>query len=70
MIILATVASIETSFSKLKLLNLYFISTMSQEKLNDLEIIVIETNMLGNIDCEKLMNNFTAKTAMRASRFL
>ena len=45
--IFLTVASVETSFSKLKLLNSYLRSTISQEKLNDLEMIDFENNIFG-----------------------
>ena len=41
-----TVASTERSFSKLKLLKSYLRSSMSRERLNDLEILCIEKNML------------------------
>ena len=41
-----TVASTKRSFSKLKLLKSYLRSSMSQERLNDLEILCIEKNML------------------------
>lgn len=41
-----TIASIEISFSKLKLLKLYLKSTTSQEILNGLSVIVIENNIL------------------------
>ena len=40
--ILVTVASAERSFSKLKLIKFYLRSTMSQEKLNGLTILLIE----------------------------
>ena len=40
--ILVTIASAKRSFSKLKLIKFYLRSTMSQEKLNGLNILLIE----------------------------
>ena len=41
-----TVASAERSFSKLKLLKSYLCSTMIQERLNDLTMIALESDIL------------------------
>ncbi|XP_025820767.1 uncharacterized protein LOC112896857 [Panicum hallii] len=49
-----TVASAERSFSKLKLLKSYLRSTMTQERLNLLATIAIESEMLEKIDYEYL----------------
>ncbi|XP_076918638.1 uncharacterized protein LOC143579133 [Bidens hawaiensis] len=45
-----TVASAERSFSKLKLLKSYLRSTMSQERLNGLAMIAIESEILDSIN--------------------
>lgn len=63
--ILATVASAERSFSKLKLLKSYLRSTMSQGRLNSLALISIENDFLKNLDYERIINDFAAKNARR-----
>ena len=60
-----TVASVERSFSKLKLLKSYLRSSMSQERLNDLAIFCIEKNMLENIDVDTIINDFASRNARR-----
>lgn len=50
MTIHVTVASVEHSFSKLNLLQNYLSSTMKQERLNALTMIVLESDMLEKID--------------------
>ena len=60
-----TVASVEISFSKLKLLKSYLRSSMLQERLNDLAILCIEKNMLKNIDIDTIINDFTSRNARR-----
>lgn len=65
-----TVASAERSFSKLKLLKSYLRSTMSQERLSGLAMIAIENEILENINCEELINQFAMKNARRASRII
>ena len=55
--ILVTVASIERSFSKLKLIKLYLRSTMSQERLSGLVILSIENEMLAKLECKNLISN-------------
>ena len=60
-----TVASTERSFSKLKLLKSYLRSSMSQKRLNDLEILCIEKNMLENIDVDTIINDFASRNARR-----
>jgi len=64
-----TVASAERSFSKLKLLKSYLRSTMSQERLNGLAIIAIESEILEGMDYKELVENFASKNARRATRF-
>ncbi|XP_076887439.1 uncharacterized protein LOC143537588 [Bidens hawaiensis] len=64
------VASIERSFSKLKLLKSYLRSTMSQERLNTLAMIAIESEILDSINCEEVIKQFDVKNARRASRII
>jgi hypothetical protein len=63
--ILVTVASTERSFSKLKLIKSYLISTMSQEKLNGLAILSIKKMMLENLEYKNLISNFASQKARR-----
>ena len=60
-----TVASAERSFSKLKLLKSYLRSTMSQERLNGLAIMSIESQFLESLDYHKVIDVFASKTARR-----
>ena len=60
-----TVASAERSFSKLKLLKSYLRSTMSQNRLNSLDLISIESDFLKNLDYERIINDFAAKNARK-----
>ena len=56
-----TVASIERSFSKLKLIKSYLRLTMSQERLSGLAILSIEKEMLAEFECKNLISNFASK---------
>lgn len=62
----ATVAFVERSFSKLKILKNYLRSTMSQERLNGLAILCIEKDMLEKIDLDTIINDFASKKARRS----
>ncbi|KAI3706498.1 hypothetical protein L6452_24284 [Arctium lappa] len=64
-----TVASAERSFSKLKLLKSYLHSTMTQERLNGLALIAIESGLLENVDYEDLIDDFISKNARRMILF-
>nr|GEY36363.1 zinc finger MYM-type protein 1 [Tanacetum cinerariifolium] len=64
-----TVASAERSFSKLKLLESYLRSTMSQARLNGLALIAIENDILVSVNYDDLVNNFTSKNAKRIALF-
>lgn len=57
----ATVVSAEQSFSKLKLIKTYLRSTMSQQRLDDLAILLIDT--------KRLINNFANLNAHRCKHF-
>ena len=59
--ILVTVTTTEISFSKLKLLKSYLKSTMLKDRLNELAILSIESEVLELFDYKTLINDFTAK---------
>ena len=56
-----TVASVERSFSKLKLIKSYLRSTMSQERLSRLAILSIEKEMLEELKYKNLISNFASQ---------
>ena len=64
-----TVASVERSFIKLKLLKSYLRSTMTQERLNDLAMIALNSDMLEKIDYERIIEDFISKNAQRIKFF-
>ncbi|KAG6430774.1 hypothetical protein SASPL_108847 [Salvia splendens] len=64
-----TVASAERSFSKLKLLKSYLRSTMTQDRLNDLAIIALESEMLEKIAYENIVEDFISKNTKRMMLF-
>ena len=64
-----TVASMERSFSKLKLIKTYFRTTMSQERLNGLAMISIENEYLDKLNYDDLIEEFALKN-VRKSNFL
>jgi len=53
-----SIASVERSFSKLKLIKSYLRSIMSQQKLNRLNLLSIEKNILNKINYDNLIDNF------------
>ena len=63
------VASVERSFIKLKLLKSYLRSAMTQERLNDLAMIALESDMLEKIDYERIIEDFISKNAQRIKLF-
>ncbi|GKE47638.1 zinc finger MYM-type protein 1-like protein [Tanacetum coccineum] len=65
LIIPVTVASAERSFSKLKILKSYLRSTMSQDRLNGLAILSIESRFLANVDYDKIIDEFASRNARR-----
>jgi len=60
-----TVASAERSFSKLKILKSYLRSTMSQDRLNGLAILSIESRFLANVDYDKIIDEFASRNVRR-----
>ena len=60
-----TVATAEKSFLKLKLLKSYIKSTMLQDRLNELAILSIESEVLELLDYKTLINDFAAKKARK-----
>ena len=64
-----TVASVERSFIKLKLLKSYLRSTMTQERLNDLSMIALDSDMLEKINYERIIEDFISKNAQRIKFF-
>ena len=60
-----TVASVERSFSKLKLIKSYLRTTMSQERLNGLGILATEKDLLSKLEYKILINNFPSQKPRR-----
>ena len=58
LIIFVTIVSAERNFSKLKLIETYLWSTISQERLSGLTILSIGNDMLKNIDVIFVIKNF------------
>ena len=58
-----TVATAETSFSKLKIIKTYLRSTMSQERLDGLAIISIEHECAKDTDFDQVIKEFAMKRA-------
>ena len=56
-----TVAYVERSFSKLKLLRSYLRTTMIQERLNGLAMIAFENDILEKIKFDDLVDDFASK---------
>ena len=65
LIIPIIVASAERSFSKLKLLKSYLRSTMLQERLSGLAILLIKKEMLAELECKNLISNFASQKARK-----
>jgi len=60
-----TVASAERSFSKLKLLKSYLRSTMTQQRLNDLATIALESEVPEKIDYEHIIEDFISRNTKK-----
>ena len=61
-----TVASAERSFSKLNLIKNFMRSTLTQERLNDLAVLSIESKLTRKIDFTSVINSFALKKARKA----
>jgi hypothetical protein len=64
-----TVPSAERSFSKLKLLKSYMCSTMTQERLNGLSMISIESDVFEDTDYECIIEDFISRNTRRMLLF-
>jgi hypothetical protein len=64
-----TVSSAERSYSKLKLLKSYMRTTMTQQRLNDLATISLESEMLEKISYEDIIEDFISKNPKRMMLF-
>ena len=62
-----TVASAERSFSKLKLIKNFLRSTMTQNRLNDLAILSIESELTRKIDFSDIIDAFALKKARKVN---
>ncbi|KAL8540881.1 hypothetical protein ACS0TY_002211 [Phlomoides rotata] len=60
-----TVASVEKSFSKLKLIKTFLRSTISQDRLNELAMLSIEKDMTVQINYTYVINVFATKIVRR-----
>lgn len=63
-----TVASVERSFSKLKLIKTYLRSTIAQERLDSLALISIENDAASELRLDELVDKF-AETKARKKKF-
>ena len=64
-----TVASVERSFSKLKLIKSYLRSTMSQDRLVGLATISIERAIAEELDLTEVIQDFAAAKARILAHF-
>lgn len=53
-----SVASAETSFSKLKFIKNYLRSTMHQDRLSNLALLSIESDLSENLNVEQIVDQF------------
>jgi len=64
-----TVATAETSFSKLKIIKFYLRSSMSQERLDGLAMLAIEKSAITPDIQERIIKDFSQQNASRRTRF-
>jgi hypothetical protein len=60
-----TTATEERSFSKLKIINNYMRTTMGQERLSNLALLSIESELCENLDFRDLTNSFAELKARK-----
>ncbi len=65
MTIPVTVAAVDRSFSKLKLIKTYLRSTMAQERLIGLAVISINNDVSQNLSFDAVIDDFAAKKSRR-----
>ena len=65
MTILLTVATVERSFFKLKLIKNFLRSSISQERLSGLALLSIENERVKNLDFRKVIQQFASAKARR-----
>jgi hypothetical protein len=63
------VASAEWSFSKVKLLESYLRSTMTQQRLIDLATIALESGLLDKIEYDHIVEEFISRNTRRMKLF-
>ena len=63
MTVLVTIAKVEWSFSKLKLIKNFLQSSMSQERLISLTLLSIENEQAKNLDFRKVIQKFARAIA-------
>jgi hypothetical protein len=64
-----TVASVERSFSKLKLLKSYMRSTMTQERLSRLATIALESDIFEKINYNDMIEDFISRNTRQMLLF-
>ena len=62
-----TAASIERSFSKLNIVKNFMRSTMTQDRLNDLAVLSIESEVTRKIDFTDIIDMFAMKKARKGA---
>ena len=62
-----TVASAECSFSKFKLIKNFMRCTMTQDRLNDLAVLNIESEVTRKIDSTDIVDMFAMKKARKGA---
>ena len=65
MTVLVTVATVDKSFSKLKLIKNFLRSSMSQERLSGLALLSIENERAKNLYFRKVIQQFASAKARR-----
>ena len=62
-----TVASAERSFSKLNVIKNFMRSTMTQDRLNDLAVLSIESKVTRKIDFTNIIDMFAMKKSRKGA---